>query len=80
MKTLSEFLRLAKSDYFKGLIVAVATVILTTVYEMLQNGIELNKAQLILIGKTAITAAIAYLLKNALTNSHGSLLKKEPTK
>ena len=80
MKNVSDFLRLAKSDYIKGLIVAVATAVLATAYEILQSGISLSKAQLILIGKTAIAAAIAYLIKNGLTNSKDQFLTKEPKK
>lgn len=71
----STFLNLNVTDFIKGLAVAVLTSVLTIVYNTLQTGtLDFDWAA---IATTALTAAIAYLMKNLMTNSQGKMLKKE---
>lgn len=71
----STFLTLNTKDFIKGLLVAVLSAVVTIVYNTIQTGsLEFDwKA----IGVTALTSAIAYIMKNLFTNSTGTLLKKE---
>jgi hypothetical protein len=72
---MSTFLSLNSKDFIKGLFVAVLTAVITMLYTSIEAGeLMLNwKA----IGMTAISAALAYITKNLLTNSNGQILKKE---
>jgi uncharacterized MnhB-related membrane protein len=72
----SAFLSLNTKDFLKGLVVSVLTSVLTIVYTSLQSGsltIEWKA-----VGTAAITAALAYITKNYLTNSEDQIHKKEP--
>jgi hypothetical protein len=71
----STFLNLNVNDLIKGLAVAVITSVLTIVYNTLQTGSLAFDWQA--IATAALTSAIAYLMKNLLTNSDGKLLKKD---
>jgi hypothetical protein len=67
----SSFLQLNMKDFIKGLLVAVISAVLTIVYTSVQAG-NLNfdwKA----IGTTALTTAIAYLVKNLFQNTNGEI-------
>jgi hypothetical protein len=71
----SLFLKINLIDFVKGLILAVLTSIVTIIHSTLENSsltFDWN-----LIGITAVTSAIGYLVKNLLTNSQGQFLKKE---
>lgn len=71
----STFLTLNSKDFLKGLVVAVITAVITIVYTSVQAG-NLNfdwKA----IGVTALSSALAYIMKNLFSNSAGELLKKD---
>ena len=71
----STFLNLNVNDFIKGLAVAVLTSVLTIVYNTLQTGsLAFDWTA---IATTALTAAIAYLMKNLLTNTEGKMLKKD---
>ena len=64
----SPFLNIDLEDLGKGLILAVLTSVLTIIYSTLQAGslnIDWN-----LVGSTALTSALGYLLKNLFTNSN----------
>ena len=74
---MSNFLNLNWNDLGKGLLVAVITAVLTFAYEALQSGSLFAPGSLKTIGLTALTAAVAYLLKNLFTNSTGKILKTE---
>lgn len=63
------------NDLIKGLAVAVITSVLTIVYNTLQTGSLAFDWQA--IATAALTSAIAYLMKNLLTNSEGKMLKKD---
>ena len=71
----SAFLTLNSKDFLKGLVVAVITAVITIVYTSVQAG-HLNfdwKA----IGVTALSSALAYIMKNLFTNNNDQLLKKD---
>lgn len=71
----STFLNLNAVDFAKGLALAVLTSVLTIVYDVVQTGsLVFDWKQ---IATAAITTAIAYLLKNLMTNSQGKMLTKE---
>lgn len=61
-------------DFFKGLIVAVLTAIVTFLYNTMESGaIVFNIKQLLV---TSLSAALAYIIKNYLSNEEGVFLKK----
>ena len=68
----SKFLLLSWQDFFKGLILAVITAVLTGIMQGLNAGSFDWKA----IGTMALTALIAYLLKNLGTDEEGKFLGK----
>jgi hypothetical protein len=71
----STFLTLNSKDFLKGLVVAVLTTVITIVYTSIQAGsLELDWKS---IGLTALSSALAYIMKNLFTNSTGEMLKKE---
>ena len=83
MKT--EILKLAKSDYVKGLIMAVLTVIVGGAKVFLTGilstpSVYPTLAQVEHLGLLGLTVGIAYLFKNFLTNSQDQFLIKEPQK
>jgi len=73
----SKFLTLNVRDFFKGLVVAVITAILTFAYEALQAGTLFEMESIKKVGMVALAALIAYLIKNLLTNSQGEILTKD---
>lgn len=72
----STFLSLNSSDFVKGLVLSVLTTIVTIVYSSLQSGSLSFDWKSILTA--ALSSALAYVIKNYLTNSQDQLLKKEP--
>lgn len=76
----SKLFRLDKHDLFKGVIVAFITAALTALLSVLNSGAlpTLQDAKTIAI--TSITAALAYLVKNLITNSEDTLGGKEYNK
>ena len=75
---MSGFLNLNWKDLFKGLIVAVLAAFLTGAFAVFQSGvIEWTWAFWQPTVYASITAGIAYLLKNWLTNSDDKLLKPD---
>lgn len=74
----STFLTLDTKDFLKGLVLAVLTAVITIVYTSIEAG---NLAfDWKAIGMTALSSALAYIMKNLFTNSNGDLLKKDPIK
>lgn len=71
----SAFLKIDLIDFAKGLLIAILTSVLTIIQTTLEN-LSLT-FDWKLIGTTAITSALGYLVKNLLTNSQGQFLKKE---
>lgn len=70
----SKFLSLNIWDLIKGLIMAVLAAVLVIIKSTVEGGsLDFNWAS---ISQTAIVTAVAYLLKNFLTNTNGEMLKK----
>jgi len=68
------FGKLNVQDFFRGLIIAVLTAIVTFLYTTMESGeLVFNWKQ---IATTSLTAALAYIIKNYLSNSEGAFLKK----
>jgi hypothetical protein len=72
----SSFFSLNARDWFKGLVVAIITAVITLVYNTIQLGALSFDWKA--IGFAAISAALAYILKNFITNSNDEILKREP--
>jgi len=70
----SGFAKLNIEDFFKGMIVAVLSALVTFLYNTMESGeVVLNWK---MIGTTSLTAALAYIIKNYLSNDEGKFLKK----
>ncbi len=74
----SSLFTLNSKDWIKGLVVAVLTAVITVVYSTIQTGALVLDWKAISIA--GISAALAYITKNLLTNSNDEILTKEPTK
>jgi uncharacterized membrane protein len=71
----STFLSLNTKDFIKGLAMAVLTAIVTVLYNSVEAGsLEFNIKSIVV---ASLSAALAYIIKNALTNSEDQFLKKE---
>lgn len=64
-------------DIVKGFITAFITAFLTAAMQLLQDGKIPTTKELSTAGIVGLTAGIAYILKNYLTNSKDEFLKKE---
>ncbi len=64
------------SDWWRGLIVAVATAPLTIIYQSVSAGTLIFDWKAIVT--TALAGGIAYLMKNLATGSGGSILTNKP--
>lgn len=78
MKQNSEFLKLKKADFWKGLIVSVLTAAVTSLYNALLAATDFASFnwQSVVIASGA--GFVGYILKNLFSNSDGEILKKEP--
>ena len=74
----SSLFTLNSKDWAKGLVIAILTAIITVVYNTIQTGALVLDWKAISIA--GISAALAYITKNLLTNSNDQLLTKEPVK
>ena len=73
----SSLFNLNTKDFVKGLFVAVFTSVITIVYTSVSAGeLEFDWKT---ISTTALTSALAYIMKNFVTNSNDELLKKDTT-
>lgn len=72
----SSFFTLNTRDFVKGLFIAVITAVITVVYTTIQTGTLSFDWKV--ISTTALSAALAYIMKNLFTNSNDQLLKKDP--
>jgi ABC-type uncharacterized transport system permease subunit len=73
----SNFLNLNLNDLFKGFLVAVITSVLVAMEPLLVSGKLPDLPTLKAVAIAGVGAGIAYLVKNAFTNSQGQLLKPE---
>lgn len=71
----SSIFTLNKADFIKGLVIAVLTAVITLLYNTVQSGTLAFDWKA--ISTAAVSAALAYIMKNLLTNSSGEFLKKE---
>ena len=69
----STLFNLNAQDFFKGLLVAVGSAVLSLIEQMLQNGGGIDWR---VIGTSALCAGIAYLIKNFFTDNQGKFLGK----
>ena len=76
----SKLLRLNLNDAIKGIVLAVITVLVTGVYELLSTGVVFDWAHVKPLLLTGLAAALSYIIKNFLTNSNDQLLTKERKK
>lgn len=73
----SSLFTLNKADFVKGLVIAVLTAVITAVYSTVQLGTLSFDWKAISIA--ALSAALAYITKNLLTNSNDQFLTKDPS-
>jgi hypothetical protein len=74
----SSLFSLQTKDFVKGLFIAVLTSVLTIIYTSVSAGhLEFDVKT---ITTTALTSALAYIMKNFVTNSNDEILKKDTTK
>jgi hypothetical protein len=71
----STFLNLNTTDFIKGLLMAVLSSVITIVYQTVEAGSLTFDWKA--IGTMALTTALAYIMKNLLTNSAGKFLATE---
>ena len=71
----SSLFTLNSKETIKGLVVAVLTAVITVVYNTIQAGTLVLDWKSISIA--AVSAALAYITKNLLTNSSDQFLTKE---
>ncbi len=76
-KMKSNFFTLNARDFFKGLVVALITAVITFLYEAIAAGKPLDLALFKSVGMIALSAGLAYVLKNLGTNSQGQMLTTE---
>lgn len=74
----SKYLTLNAKDFFRGLLIAVLTAIITGVINILDNGAVFTWETIKPVLIAGISAALSYLLKCLVTNSQDQLLKREP--
>ena len=68
---------LGSKDFYKGLIVAVITALMTFLIEALQKESPIDLDLLKRLGVAAIIGMLSYLLKNLFTNSKDQFMTKE---
>lgn len=73
----SQFLRLKKADFWKGLVVAVLTAGVTALSTAITNATDFASFNWQPVVLSSLGAFVAYLTKNIFTNSDGKILKNE---
>ena len=73
----SEFLKLKSADFWKGLVMAILTAVINSVYQLLSTATDFKSFNWQFVGVSAATAFVAYIMKNFFSNSNGKILKKE---
>ena len=73
----AKFMSLGVKDFFKGLIVAVFSALITFLIEALQTGSEIDLNLLKRAGIASLIAFLSYILKNLFTNSKDQFLTVE---
>lgn len=70
MNISSTLFRLSKSDAVKGLVMAVIGAVISTIYQALVSNADISVS---LIGYTAATAGLGYLVKNFFSDEDGKV-------
>lgn len=73
----SQFFKLKKSDFWKGLIVAILTAGVTALSTAITNATDFASFNWQSVVLASAGGFVAYILKNLFTNSDGEILKKE---
>lgn len=73
----SDFLKLNIKDYLRGLFVAGLTAALIALQPIVERGTLPTLAELKAIAIVGVTAGIAYLIKNLITNKNDKILKDD---
>jgi len=73
----SKFFNLNWKDFLKGLAVAIATAVITSLYQKITEGKLFDIETLKAAGIAGLAALLAYLLKNLVTNSQDQILTPE---
>jgi len=73
----SEFLKLNIKDYLRGLFVAGLTAALIALQPIVERGALPTLEELKAIAIVGVTAGIAYLVKNLITNKNDEILKDD---
>jgi hypothetical protein len=73
----SDFLKLNWQDIVRGLLVAILTAAFIALQPIVERGTLPTLEELKAIGIVGISAGLAYLMKNFLTNSKDKMFKDE---
>jgi hypothetical protein len=73
----SDFLKLNLKDYLRGLLVSALTAALIALQPIVERGTLPTLEELKEIGIVGVSAGIAYLVKNFLTNKNDEMLKDD---
>jgi hypothetical protein len=77
----SGLFKLNLSDFLKGALVAILTAVIGALYALVQSGtFPTTFAELQPVLVAAVTAFLAYISKNLVTNSQGEVATPEPPK
>jgi hypothetical protein len=74
----SKYLTLNAKDFFRGLLIAILTVIITEVINILDAGAVFTWVTMKPVLIAGVSAALSYLLKCLVTNSQDIMFKREP--
>jgi hypothetical protein len=74
----SKLFKLNVRDIVRAVVMAFITALLTGTYKIIQTGATLDWVTFRPVVMASFAAAIAYLLKNVLTNSNDEMFTKEP--
>lgn len=73
----SEFLKLKKADFWKGLVVAILTAGVTALSTAISNATDFASFNWQSVVLASAGGFVAYILKNLFTNSNGEAFKPE---
>ena len=74
----SKFLQLNAKDFFRGLLIAILTALITGIINILDNGAAFTWITVKPVLIAGASAALSYLLKCLATNSKDQMFKREP--
>lgn len=74
----SKFLKLNSKDFFRGLLIAVVTALITGLINVLDNGAVFTWDTIKPVLIAGLSSALSYLLKCLATNSQDQMFKREP--